>query len=136
MIKTGIFESIRRLPAFILLFSGIMACALSPCRVFASGAMNPVVGEAADEIATFDEDEEAAFDRETASDGSPLLHAEHYRQSVYFPERQKRSLISYSWVHILPFAGLVVLALAASRFFARRKNKTILVVNRDEGACE
>ena len=39
MIKGNNCESIRRLLVFILVFSGVMACTLSPCRVFASGTL-------------------------------------------------------------------------------------------------
>jgi len=130
------FETIRRLLTFIFLFWGIMMCALSPCRVFASGSMNPDVNASAEELATFDDDEKATFDQEPAANVSTFLHAEYYQPSVYFPERQKRSVTSHPWMHIIPFAALVMLALATTRLFGRRRQKNSLVVQPDEGIGE
>jgi len=133
MFKGNDFESIRRLLTFIFLFSGIMACALSPCRVFASGSTNPAINAAEDKIATFDEDEEATSDSASTANVSSLLYAEHYRPPVYFPERQKRSVTSHPWMRIIPFAALVILALATTRFFGRRRQKSNLVAQSAEG---
>jgi len=136
MVKGSNFESIRRLLVFIFLFSGVMACALNPGRVFASGSMNPSINAADDEIATFDEEEEAASNSAPAANVSSVLHAEHYQPPVYFPERQKRSVTSHPWMHIIPFAALVMLAFATARFLGRRRAKTGPAVQSTEGACE
>lgn len=139
MIKNNNFESIRRLPTFIFLFLGIMACTLSPCGVFASGSMEPFIDPADEEIATFDEDEEiasldedveATFDSEPAANVSSLLHAEYFQPPVYFPERQKRFVTSHIWIRIIPFAVLIMLALATTRFFGRRRQKNVPAGNR------
>jgi len=135
MIKGNKFESIRRLLTFIFLFWAVMACALSPCSAFASGSTDPAVNAAGEELATFEEDEKATFDQESTEKVSSLLHAEHYKASVYFPERQKRSVTSHIWMHIIPFAALVILAIATARFFGRRRRKTGLAVQSAQGAC-
>jgi hypothetical protein len=98
--------------------------------------MNPAINAVDEEIATFDEDEEATLDSAPAANVSSLFHAEHYQPPVYFPERQKQSVTSHPWMHIVPFAALVMLALATTRFFGRRGQKTILAGNRSEGECE
>jgi hypothetical protein len=130
MIKSNNFKSIRRLLTFIFLFSGIMACALSPCRVFASGSTSPAINATEDQIATFDEDAATTLNSESTANVSSLLHAENYQASVYFPDRLSRIVTSYPWMHIIPFAALVILALATTRFFGRRRQKTILAENR------
>jgi Na+-translocating ferredoxin:NAD+ oxidoreductase RnfG subunit len=105
-------------------------CILSPCKVYASGSMNRAINPADEKIATFDKDEEAAFDPEPAANISPFLHAEHYQLPVYFPGRQKLFVTSHPWVRIIPFAALVMLALATTRFSGKRRQKTILPGNR------
>jgi hypothetical protein len=132
MVKSNNFESIRKLLILIFLFSAIMACALSPRRVYASGSVNPALNAAGEKIATFD-DEEANFDSdklEPATNDSSLLHAEHYHPPVFFAERQKRSVTSYSWMHIVSFAALLMLAFATTRFLGKRRQKSVLVENR------
>jgi hypothetical protein len=151
MFKGNNFESVRRLLTFILFFSGIMAWTLSPSGVFASGSMDPIINRADEEIATFDEDEgtatvdehgetaaiheheetmsldenkDAASVAESAVNVSSLLHTEHYRPPVYFPERQKRFVTSYRWMRIIPFAVLVMLVFATTRVFKKRGIKT------------
>jgi hypothetical protein len=136
MIKSNKFESIRRLLTFIFLFSAITVCALSPCRVLASGSMNPAINAMGEELATFDEDEKSTSDPEPTANVSSLLHAEHYLPSVYFSERQKRSVTSHAWMHIIPFVALVLLALATTRFLGRRRQKSSLVAQSAEGTCE
>lgn len=134
--KGNNFKTIRPIITFFFLFSAIIMCAPSPCRVFASGSTSPAINEAKEEIATFDEDEQATFDQASAADVSSLLYAGHYRPPVYFPERQKRSVTSYAWMHIIPFAALVMLALAATRFLGRRREKSSMAVKSTEGACQ
>jgi hypothetical protein len=129
------YISFRRLLAVNLLFSWIMACLLSPSLVFAQGAANLDANGAKEEIATFEEgdkaatfseDEAATFDPEsTAAKVSPFLHSEQYQPSVYFPERQKRSVTSHQCMRILPFAALVFLALVTARFLRRHRHKTV-----------
>jgi len=133
MVKVNKLESIMRLFTFIFLFSGIMACVIIPCLVFASESMNPAINAAKEEIATFDEDEEATSDSPSTANVSSLLYAEHYRPPVYFPDRQKRSVTSHPWMRIIPFAALVILALAMTRFFGRRRQKSNLVSQSAEG---
>jgi hypothetical protein len=133
MVKGNNFESRMPLLTFIFLFSGIMACTLNPYNTFAIAPSNQAVNSADDEIATFDEYENAAFDPESITDIPLFLHAEHYQPSVYLPERQKRSLTSYAWMHIIPFTTLVMLALATTRLFGRRREKSNLNVQSTKG---
>jgi hypothetical protein len=133
MIKNSNFESIRRLLAFIFLFSAVAVSFFSPCRVFASGSIDLSVNVPKEEIATFDEAEKAASDTEPTEAVSPLLHAEHYRASVYFPERQKRTLTSHEWMHAISFIALIMLALTATRLFGRRREKSSLDFKSAEG---
>jgi hypothetical protein len=130
MIKQNNYRSIRRLFTFIFLFSGIIACSLSPCRVFASGSANPAINTANEELATFDEAENSTLDSAPATGASSLLHPEHYQPSVYFSERQNRSVTSSGvWFRVIPFAVLIVLALVTTRWFGRRRRKDIVAGN-------
>lgn len=135
MIKSNNLESIIRLLTFIFIFSGIMAFSLIPYRVFASESINSVIDAEVEEIATFDEDEEATFDPEPSANVSSLLHGDYYQPPVYYPERQKRSVTSHIWMRIILFAALAMLALATTRFFGRRRQKPGLAVQSDEGTC-
>jgi hypothetical protein len=133
MIKDKNSDTIKQIIFFLILFSGVIVCTLSPSGFFASESINPAEEEIAtfDEegstaavhehevLATFDENEEPASGSEATTDVSSLLHAEHYRSPVYFPERQKRFLISQTWMRILPFAALALLAFATTRFFKK-----------------
>lgn len=126
MIKRSHFKTIWRLPAFIFLFWVMIMCTINPCRVFALDSTTSESNEAKEEIATFDEDEETVFESEhAAKHSSSSLHAEHYQPPVYFPERQKRYLTSHVWMRIIPFAMLVILAIATTRLFGRRRQKNI-----------
>jgi hypothetical protein len=133
MIKNSNFESIRRLLAFIFLLSAVAVCLFNPYGVVASGSIDLSVNVPKEEIATFDEAEKAALDVEPTEAVSPLLHAEHYRASVYFPERQKRSVTSHEWMRAIPFIALIMLALAATRLFGRRREKSSLDFKSAEG---
>jgi hypothetical protein len=151
MIKNNNFETISRLLTFILIFSWVMACILSPGGVIAAGSMSQFINPADEEIATFDEAEAAAtaddhqetaathehektatFDdnakaasgAESAANVSSFLHAEHYQPPVYFPERQKRFVTSQQWMRILPFVVLFMLAFATVGFLKKRVAKT------------
>jgi hypothetical protein len=144
MFKNNNFESIRRLLAFIFFFFGVMVFTPCPGGVLASGSMSRFIDPADEEIAVFDEDEatatvheheetassgennEAASGAEAAASVSSLLHADHYKPPVYFPERQKRFMTSQTWMRILPFLVLVLLALATTRFLRKRGTKTII----------
>ena len=158
MIKSNNFGSVKLLLTFIFLFLWIMACTLSPCGAFGSESVHPIIILSDEEIATFDEDkevatfdehdeiatfdedeetasfdenEEATFGSESAANVSPLLHAEHYQAPLYFPDRQKRYLTSHRWMPTIPFVALVILALATTRLFGRRRpNKNIQSGNR------
>lgn len=135
MVKNNNHESIMRALTVIFLFSGVMVFTITQDRVFASGSINPAPITAGEELATFEEDEKAVFDQEPTEDVSSLLHPEHYKPSVYFPERQKRSVTSHMWLHVIPFAALVVLAISTARFFGRRRQKPALAVQSAQEAC-
>jgi hypothetical protein len=130
MVKVNNFKSTMRALAFIFFFLGIMACTLYPFRVFASNSISTEITADGDKIAAFDEDKQTAFDSEPALNATSLLHAEQYQPPVYFPERQKRYVISQSWMRILPFLMMVMLAIATTRFFGRRRQKNIPTGNR------
>jgi hypothetical protein len=113
-------KSIRRLIPAIFIFSAILACVFSPYRVAATESIEPA-SASGEKIATFDEDEKATFEQETTAVASPFLHGNNYQPPVYFPDRQKRTLTTYPWMRIIPFAALVILALATTRFLGRRR---------------
>jgi len=135
MNKNKNLESIKRALTAISLFSVTLVFTISPDRVLASGSINPTPNSAGEELATFEEDEKAAFDQESTETVSSLLHAGHYKASVYFPERQKRSVTSHIWLHVIPFAGLVVLAITTARFFGRLRQKPGLAVHSAQEGC-
>jgi hypothetical protein len=130
MIKNSNLEVIWRLPTFIFLFLIIMTCTFIPCRAFSSESVGPAINAGKEEIATFDEDEKTASNEEHKANVSTVLHAEHYQQSVYNPERQKRFVTSRIWMRVLPFVVLVLLALSTTRFFGKRRQKNIPTGNR------
>jgi len=92
--------------------------------------MTQATNPADEEIATFDEDEKTTSDSEHTANVSTVLHAEHYQQPVYHPERQKRFVTSRTWMRILPFIMLALLAIAMTGFFGRRRQKNIPTGNR------
>jgi Na+-translocating ferredoxin:NAD+ oxidoreductase RnfG subunit len=126
MINGHKLESAGRSLAFILLIPGIMVFILT---AYASESTNPAITAADEKIATFNEDVGAASDSEHAENVSSLLHAKHFQAPIYLPQRQKRFVASHTWVHIVPFAVLVMLALATTRFFGKRGRKTTLPGN-------
>jgi Na+-translocating ferredoxin:NAD+ oxidoreductase RnfG subunit len=125
MISGKNFKSIRQILTFIFLVLGIMVCSHSPLGISAFRTTNPIVHAADEMIASFDEEKESAADSKPAASVSPLLHAEHYQAPVYFPERQTQLATSRTWVRIIPFVLLVMLAFATAPFFGKRRKKNI-----------
>lgn len=137
MIKKQNTETHRRWLPVIFLFSLAMVCVMNSWQVFGFASTNPKVYAGNEEMATFDQEEEASFDSEPAPgaqqhEASPtsLLHTDHYHPPRYFPERVKRSLYSHPWIQIFPFAVLIVLALATTQWFGKRKRKPVLAKKR------
>lgn len=123
--------SIRKLSKLLLLFLGILVI------VVTSGPVTPATDAADGEIAAFDEEEEASFDSEPGATGREggatalqLMHADHYHPAGYFPERMKRSADAYPWIHMVPFAVLVILAVMTTRLLGKRRRKPVLARRR------
>jgi hypothetical protein len=132
-VNAAVFRTlpIRKLSIFFLLFIGILVI------VIASGSVIPASVTADDEVAAFDEEEEAAFDSEpaaTVQEGGgtalQLMHADHYHPAGYFPDRMKRSADAYPWMHIVPFAMLVILAVLTTQLLGKRRRKPVLAKSR------
>lgn len=121
---------IRKLFVLFTLCLGILAI------LIVSGTITPVSVAADDEIAAFD-DEEASFDsepgatvQESGAVASSLMHADHYHPAGYFPERMKRFAGAYPWMHIVPFAVLVILAVMTTPFWGKRRRKPVAAGSR------
>jgi hypothetical protein len=90
-----------------------------------------------DEIAVFDQEEEASFDTESPvashdhAEVSPLYsHAGHYHPPGYFPERLKRTVNAHPWMGIVPFVMLVMLSIVTTQFWGKGSHKSLLAVKR------
>jgi len=125
MVSGNSLDSIMRIFILILFALGITLCIVSLPGILASDSANPLINAGEEKIATFDEDQGSGTDFEHVADGSSLMHAEHYRPPAYYPQRQKRFVASHTWVHIVPFALLAMLALVTTSFFSKRRQKTV-----------